>query len=97
MNFEKGVVCRKIHNYTTVTDEFFTEYGGHHNRDKVHRKPYSFKGGTTQTGHLIGVEYLFILLFQVMYQMATMFFICESILKRRTKNAQRHRTTFLSR
>jgi phosphatidylinositol alpha 1,6-mannosyltransferase len=77
MNFEKGVVCRKmLDNYTTVTDEFFTEYGGHHaNRDKVYRKPYSFKGGNhPRPVILIGVEYLFILLFQVMYQMATMFF-----------------------
>jgi phosphatidylinositol alpha 1,6-mannosyltransferase len=77
MNFEKSVVCRKmLDNYTSVTEEFFTEYGGHHaNRDKVYRKPNSFLGGNhPRPVLLIAVEYLFIVLFQVMYQMATMFF-----------------------
>jgi len=77
LNFEKGVVCRKmLDNYSAVTEEFFTEYGGHHaNRDKVYRKPDSFHGGNhPRPVILIAVEFVFIMLFRVMYQMALMFF-----------------------
>jgi hypothetical protein len=77
LNFEKSFVCRKmLNNYTMVTEEFFTEYGGHHaNRDKVYRKPDSFLGGNhPRPVILIVVEHLFIFLFRVMYQIATVFF-----------------------
>lgn len=77
LNFEKRAVCRKmLDNYSRVTEEFYVEYGGHHsNRDKVYRKDKSFVGGNhPRPVVLILVEYLFIVLFQVMYQMATMFF-----------------------
>ena len=48
LNYEKGTVMRRmIDNYTRVTDEFFTEFGGRHeNRDIAFTRPDSFPGGT---------------------------------------------------
>lgn len=75
--FEKRAVCRKmIDNYATVTDEFYSEYGGRHaNRDIAYTKPNSFLGGNyPRPIVLVLVEYIFIMIFRVMYQMAIMFF-----------------------
>lgn len=76
MKFEKRAVCRRmIDNYTNVTDEFYSEYGGHHaNRDIVYTKEKSFLGGNhPRPVALVAVEYIFIVIFRVMYQMATIF------------------------
>jgi phosphatidylinositol alpha 1,6-mannosyltransferase len=85
MQFEKGAVCRKmLENYTTVTNEFYMEYGGHHaNRDSVYMaKKHSFLSGNyTRPIVLRLMEVLFIVLFRVMYQMASAFlYVRESLL-----------------
>lgn len=74
---EKHAVVRKmLDNYSTITDEFYMEYGGHHaNRDVVYRKPDSFVGGNhPRPLLLVMVEYLFILVFRVIGNMTKMFF-----------------------
>jgi hypothetical protein len=77
MHFEKRLVCqRMIDNYSTVTDEFYTVYGGHHaNRDEEYSgKEGSFLGGSTPRPLLLkAVEALFILIFVVMYHLASTF------------------------
>ena len=77
MQFEKRVVCRKmLENYTNVTNEFYFEYGGHHaNRDAVYKnKEHAFTSGTyPRPLILVLVEYLFIVLFRVMWYMASAF------------------------
>jgi len=76
LQFEKSVVCRRmLDNYTKVTKQFFDEYGGHHaNRDAEYHKEHSFVGGNYPRPFLLQMfEYLFVVLFQVMYQMATFF------------------------
>jgi phosphatidylinositol alpha 1,6-mannosyltransferase len=84
LQFEKRSVCKKmLENYSKVTDEFYFEYGGHHaNRDQIYTKENSFLGGNhPRPMVLIFVEYLFLLIFRVMYQMAIMFlYIRESVL-----------------
>jgi phosphatidylinositol alpha 1,6-mannosyltransferase len=77
LQFEKRAVCRRmIDNYSHVTDEFYSEYGGRHaNRDELYTKDKSFLGGNyPRPFALVAVEYLFIMIFRVMYQMATIFF-----------------------
>ncbi|KAG7360596.1 group 1 glycosyl transferase [Nitzschia inconspicua] len=77
MQFEKRVVCqRMIENYSRVTDEFYSVYGGHHaNRDQVYsRKEKSFHAGNTPRPIMLkAVEGLFVLIFCVMYYMASFF------------------------
>jgi len=77
MQFEKRVVCqRMLENYSNVTNEFFAVYGGHHaNRDQVYtRKEHSFRGGSNPRPILLkAVESLFVLIFCVMYQLASSF------------------------
>ena len=85
MQFEKRAVCRKmIENYTTVTNEFYCEYGGRHaNRDSVYKnKEHSFTSGTyPRPLILVLVEYLFIVLFRVVWYMASAFlYVRESFL-----------------
>lgn len=73
---EKRAVVRKMmDNYSRVTDEFFTEYGGHHaNRDAAYRQPDSFTAGNhPRPLLLVAVEWLFIVLFQVIWNMTEMF------------------------
>lgn len=47
LKMEKSVVVRQmLANYSYVTDEFYTDYGGHHyNRDSLYSKPGSFMFG----------------------------------------------------
>ena len=75
-SLEKRTVVRAmLDNYSHVTDQFYTEYGGRHaHRDDVYRKPDSFVGGNTPRPLLlVMVEYLFIVLFQVIWNMTSMF------------------------
>eukprot|EP00522_Entomoneis_paludosa_P011424 CAMPEP_0172450406 /NCGR_PEP_ID=MMETSP1065-20121228/8754_1 /TAXON_ID=265537 /ORGANISM="Amphiprora paludosa, Strain CCMP125" /LENGTH=657 /DNA_ID=CAMNT_0013202187 /DNA_START=206 /DNA_END=2179 /DNA_ORIENTATION=+ len=80
---EKGMVVRRmLQNYQSVTEEFYTEYGGHHsNRDKA----YKFLAGNhPRPLVLVMVEWLFIVLFQVLWNMSQLFFWAqEGLLKRR--------------
>jgi phosphatidylinositol alpha 1,6-mannosyltransferase len=85
LNFEKRAVCRQmLENYSKVTDEFYCDYGGRHaNRDAVYmNKAGSFVGGNhPRPTLLVLVERLFVVLFLVMYQMASAFlYVRESFL-----------------
>lgn len=74
MKFEKGVVVRRmLNNYSTVTDEFFCDYGGRHaNRDRIFmKKEGSFRGGNhPRPFMLMLVEYFFMVLFHVLWYFA---------------------------
>ena len=87
MQLEKrSVVRRMLNNYQSVSDEFYHEYGGHHaNRDKA----YSFFAGNhPRPVLLIMVEWLFIVLFQVLWNMSQIFFsVQDAILRRRASSA----------
>jgi glycosyltransferase involved in cell wall biosynthesis len=89
---EKTAVVRKMLDYySAVTDEFFMEYGGHHaNRDVVYHKPHSFVGGNHPRPILfVVVEKLFILLFQVIWNMTSMFvYMQETLVRGRPAAAQ---------
>jgi len=70
LSLEKATVVRQmLENYTRVTDEFYTEYSGHHqNRDSVYTQPGSFEGGKHPRPLIfVLVEYLFILVFQLCF------------------------------
>jgi hypothetical protein len=87
LQFEKGVVCRRmLENYCKVTEEFYCDYGGHHaNRDKIYlKKDHSFDGGNhPRPMVLILVEFLFVFSFKIMYQMAlALVYIQESMARR---------------
>jgi hypothetical protein len=76
LSLEKRAVVRAmLDNYSHVTDQFFTEYSGHHaNRDRLYRKPDSFVAGNHPRPLLLQwVEYLFIVLFQVIWNMTNVF------------------------
>jgi glycosyltransferase involved in cell wall biosynthesis len=76
LQFEKTTVCKKmLVNYSTVTDEFYCEYGGRHaNRDQIYQKEHSFLGGNHPRPMFLQViEYVFFGLFRIMYHMATVF------------------------
>ena len=77
LTMEKRLVVQKmLDNYTRVTDEFFTEYGGHHaSRDAAYQNPDSFRAGNhPRPMALVIVEWVFIILFQVIYRMTSTFF-----------------------
>lgn len=82
--FEKSSVVREmLDHYRTITDEFYTDYGGHHaNRDKE----YSFVAGNyPRPIVIVMVEWLFIVLFQVLWNMSNLFLsVQESLPRRRT-------------
>lgn len=81
VGMEKRAVVRKmLDNYTNVTDEFFIEYGGrHHHRDAAYRQPHSFAAGNhPRPLLLVFVERLFIVLFQVIWNMVEMFVYMQS-------------------
>ncbi len=84
LNFEQRAVVRQmLENYSRVTDEFYCEYGGHHvNRDAVYRKEHSFVAGNhPRPSLLVMVEFLFVVLFQVMCHMISVFnYVQESLL-----------------
>lgn len=74
LRFEKREVCRKmVDNYSTVTDDFFYLYGGHHyNRDREYQNEHSFLGGNRpRPTFLVLVELLFIFLFIVVFHVAS--------------------------
>jgi phosphatidylinositol alpha 1,6-mannosyltransferase len=78
MQFEKREVCRKmLDNYSSVVDDFFFEYGGHHsNRDRQYQNEHSFLGGNRpRPTFLVLVELLFVFLFLVLYHVAS-FLVC---------------------
>jgi len=74
LKFEKGAVVRKMLNiYSTVTDEFYCDFGGRHaNRDQIfQKKEGSFVGGNHPRPFLLMlVEYFFMVLFQVLWYFA---------------------------
>ena len=66
LNFEKrAVVRRMLENYTKVTEEFYSEFGGRHeNRDAAFTKDGSFLGGThPRPLGLIILEHVFVVVF----------------------------------
>ena len=77
MNFEKRTVCEKmLDNYRTVTNEFFSEYGGHHaNRDAAYlTKEHSFIAGTTPRPFVLcSIEQFFLFWIRLLYRMAILF------------------------
>jgi phosphatidylinositol alpha 1,6-mannosyltransferase len=76
LNYEKRVVCeRMLDNYAFVTNEFYSEYGGHHaNRDAVYQKEHSFLSGNIPRPYfMVFLESLFILLIRVWYRMTVVF------------------------
>ena len=79
---KRTVVRQMLQNYQTLTQEFYTEHGGRHaNRDAQ----WSFKAGNhPRPVLLVAVEYLFIVLFQVLWNMSQMVvWVQEAIVKRR--------------
>eukprot|EP00339_Tiarina_fusa_P021638 CAMPEP_0117003400 /NCGR_PEP_ID=MMETSP0472-20121206/4728_1 /TAXON_ID=693140 ORGANISM="Tiarina fusus, Strain LIS" /NCGR_SAMPLE_ID=MMETSP0472 /ASSEMBLY_ACC=CAM_ASM_000603 /LENGTH=646 /DNA_ID=CAMNT_0004704027 /DNA_START=61 /DNA_END=2001 /DNA_ORIENTATION=- len=76
MQFEKRAVCKQmLDNYTKVTDQFYTDFGGHHaNRDEEYQKEHSFRGGNhPRPLVLVFVEFLFIFVFRVTYPLMAMY------------------------
>lgn len=76
LGLEKRTVVRgMLDNYSSVTDQFFLEYQGHHaNRDQEFKKMGSFRTGNhPRPLVLIMVEYLTICLFLVIYNMTSAF------------------------
>jgi glycosyltransferase involved in cell wall biosynthesis len=73
---KRAVVQQMLTNYTQVTRSFFTEYGGRHsNRDAAFRKPHSFVAGNHPRPILLRVvEWLFIVLFRIIWNMTELFF-----------------------
>jgi phosphatidylinositol alpha 1,6-mannosyltransferase len=98
MQFEKRVVCqRMIENYSKVTDEFYTVYGGHHaNRDQAYsRKEHSFHGGNHPRPMMLKcVEYLFIFFFRVMYHMASFFVLMRERMFATVGMSEQHGSSF---
>ncbi|KAL7576448.1 hypothetical protein ACA910_018248 [Epithemia clementina (nom. ined.)] len=81
-----SVVRRMLQNYQAITDEFYADYGGHHaNRDKE----YTFVAGNhPRPIFLVMVELLFIVLFQVLWNMSQLFLsVQDSLLHRRGAGA----------
>ncbi|GAX15761.1 hypothetical protein FisN_3Lh201 [Fistulifera solaris] len=72
---KRSVVRAMLDNYAQVTDQFYIEYGGYHaNRDRVYRKPNSFVAGNHPRPLIfVMVEYLTIVLFQVIWNMTNFF------------------------
>ena len=75
------VVRRMLHNYQTLTEEFYSEYGGRHaNRDKAYN---FFAGNLPRPILLVMVEWLFIVLFQVLWNMSQLFLSAQDAILRR--------------
>lgn len=75
LSLEKtAVVQRMLEHYNQVTDQFYTEYSGHHaNRDEVYTHADSFVSGKQPRPMiLIFVEYVFILLFNLVWKLNTL-------------------------
>ena len=79
---KRAVVQQMLSNYAQVTKSFYTEYGGRHrNRDAAFRKPHSFVAGNHPRPILLRlVEYLFIVLFRVIWNMTELFFAMQRAL-----------------
>ncbi|KAL3944247.1 MAG: hypothetical protein SGBAC_001690 [Bacillariaceae sp.] len=76
MNFEKRTVCEKmLENYRTVTNEFFTKYGGRHsNRDANFVNEHSFiSGKITRPFIMCMIEQFFLFFVRLWYRMAILF------------------------
>lgn len=73
---KRAVVQQMLSNYTKVTNTFFTEFGGRHrNRDAAYKRPHSFVAGNHPRPLLLRlVEFLFIVLFRVIWNMTHAFF-----------------------
>ena len=81
LQLEKKVVVRQmLDHYTEVTNEFFNQYNGRHsNRDKA----YKFRAGNhPRPMVLICLEYLFVVLFQVIWNMMQAFTFMQNALRR---------------
>lgn len=73
LSLEKAAVMRQmLDNYTRVTNEFYTEYSGHHrNRDSVYTQPESFVGGKHPRPMIfVFVEHLFVLVFHLCWRLS---------------------------
>jgi len=83
---KQAIVRRMLDNYATVTEEFYTLYGGRHlNRDSLYRnRSGSFKAGShPRPLLLILVEWVFITLFNSMFAFSTVFmYVQRSVLSR---------------
>ena len=73
---KRAVVQQMLSNYTRVTHSFYTEFGGRHrNRDAAYTRPHSFVAGNHPRPLLLRlVEWLFIVLFRVIWNMTDFFF-----------------------
>ena len=77
LTMEKRTVVRQmLSNYSQVTESFYTEFGGRHeNRDAAYRQPHSFVAGNHPRPLLLRlVEWLFIVLFRIIWSMTHFFF-----------------------
>lgn len=73
LSLEKSTVVRQmIDNYSRVTNEFYTEYSGHHEqRDSAYTQPESFLlGKYPRPLILVFVEYLFVFIFQLFWNLS---------------------------
>lgn len=76
LSMEKTVVVRQmIDNYSRVTEQFYTEYSGRHeNRDALYTRPGSFLlGKYPRPMILVFVEFIFILLFKLVWNVTELF------------------------
>jgi phosphatidylinositol alpha 1,6-mannosyltransferase len=76
---KKSVVRDMLDNYSVVTNQFFTEYGGHHaNRDRVYQEQGAFRGGKHPRPLLVVFfEQVFIYSFLVINNMVSFFMIMQ--------------------
>jgi phosphatidylinositol alpha 1,6-mannosyltransferase len=81
---------RMLENYSSVTQDFYTEYGGRHvNRDAVYDTPYSFLGGNLPRPLLlVMVEYIFLSVFQLWWTMTTLLVNLQSLVASRFTRKQ---------
>jgi phosphatidylinositol alpha 1,6-mannosyltransferase len=84
LSMEKSSVVRQmLDNYSFITDQFYTEYAGRHaNRDAIYTRPGSFLlGRYPRPMILVFVEFIFILLFKLVWNITVAIACCKQCLK----------------
>jgi len=89
LQWENGVIVRRMmENYATITQEFYTDYEGHHaNRDAHYRnRPGAFRTGNHPRSFLlIVVEFVLITLFNGMFTLANIVIYAHKVVTSRRR------------